>query len=75
METCSLILKTHSFALTGLELYEHGSKVAIARVLGVPAVTVYRWIERKSVPPGYELAIREKVAHKKTLERLDDDDT
>jgi len=67
-----MILKTHSFTLTGLELYERGAKAAIARELGVPPATVYRWIERKSVPPGYELAILEKVAHKKTLERLDD---
>lgn len=60
-----MILKTHSFTLTGLELYERGAKTAIARELGVPAVTVYKWIERKSVPPGYELAILEKVANKK----------
>lgn len=67
-----MILKTHSFALTGLELYERGAKTAIARELGVPAVTVYRWIERKSVPPGYELAIRWIVANKKMQELLDD---
>lgn len=67
-----MILKTHSFALTGLELYERGAKTAIARELGVPAVTVYRWVERKSVPPGYELAIREKVANKKLHAFLDD---
>lgn len=67
-----MILKTHSFTLTGLELHERGAKTAIARELGVPAVTVYRWIQRKSVPPGYELAIKEKVAHKKTIALLYD---
>ncbi len=67
-----MILKTHSFTLTGLELYERGAKAAIARELGVPRGTVYRWIERKSVPPGYELAILEKVENKKLHAFLDD---
>lgn len=39
--------------LTGLRLNERGSKSELARICDVPRETVYTWIRRGSVPPGY----------------------